>query len=426
MKDASRATEDQPATWDTSYEFRVVVLMAVAFGLVGLDRYILFPLFPVIAEDLGLDYQDLGLISGALALAWGLACIFSGNLSDRIGAKRVIIVSIIAFSALVAFTGLATGLISLLVLRALMGFAEGGFMPASIVQTIQASKPSRVGLNFGIQQMAAPLVGLGFGPLIAVGLLAVLPGWEWVFGVIAIPGLIVAFLVARTLRSPAEGPVNASMGDEPGGPQVSLFDPLKYRNVFLGALALICVFVTMNTLSTFGPNYLTDYIGLSLGQMGAVMSSLGGGGLIGMIALPAISDRVGRKPVMLGALLALVAALAVLLSATPLTTPLQLALIFFVVSSTSSGTIATLVGPVISGSVPVAIAATATGIVVGLGEIFGGAAGPAFAGYIAETYGIELMPTIMISGATLALLIVLIGIREPEKRDAPSGVSAHA
>lgn len=47
-------------TWNPSYERRVIPLLAVGFGLVGLDRNIIAPLFPVMVEDLGLSYQDLG------------------------------------------------------------------------------------------------------------------------------------------------------------------------------------------------------------------------------------------------------------------------------------------------------------------------------------------------------------------------------
>ncbi|MEO0369174.1 MAG: MFS transporter, partial [Pseudomonadota bacterium] len=72
-------------TWDKRYERKAIMLLAVGFGLVGLDRFIIMPLFPVIAEDLGLTYQDLGLISGSLAFTWGLAAIFGGGLADRIG-----------------------------------------------------------------------------------------------------------------------------------------------------------------------------------------------------------------------------------------------------------------------------------------------------------------------------------------------------
>ena len=66
-------------------------------------------------------------------------------------------------------------LVSLMVIRAMMGLAEGAYVPASIVSTVEASKPSRVGLNIGLQQMAQPFVGLGLGPVIAVGLCLGIP-----------------------------------------------------------------------------------------------------------------------------------------------------------------------------------------------------------------------------------------------------------
>ncbi|MEM9938270.1 MAG: MFS transporter [Pseudomonadota bacterium] len=401
--------------WDSGYEYRVVTLMALGFGLVGLDRYIIFPLFSVIREDLGLDYQDLGLISAALAFTWGLSAIYSGNLTDKIGAKRVAIVSIIAFSALVACTGLANGLISLVILRALMGLAEGGFVPASIVQTIRASKPQRVGLNFGVQQMAAPLFGLGFGPIIAVGLLAVLPGWEWVFATIALPGFVLAYFVLKTVKPDDPALATEDSGDALDAPKVSFGEALKYRNVLFGTLTIIFIFIALNALSTFGPTYLTDYIELSDQGMGLVSACLGLGGLIGMIALPALSDFVGRKPVMCIALLVQVVAIALMQTANAATPPPVLALYFFAVSMSASGTIAILIGPVISASVPMVVAATATGIVTGLGEIFGGAGGPFVTGIIAEANGIQSITMIMLIAATLGLITVIFGIEEPQR-----------
>ncbi len=46
--------------WDTSYEWKAVLLLTIGFGLVGLDRWILPPLFPAMMKDLNLNYQDLG------------------------------------------------------------------------------------------------------------------------------------------------------------------------------------------------------------------------------------------------------------------------------------------------------------------------------------------------------------------------------
>jgi MFS family permease len=77
-----------PAAWDRTYQLKVQALMTIGFGFVGLDRFIINPLFPVIQKELGLNYQDGGLVSVVLALAWGVASAFSGPLADRYGAAR--------------------------------------------------------------------------------------------------------------------------------------------------------------------------------------------------------------------------------------------------------------------------------------------------------------------------------------------------
>ena len=134
---------------DLGYEWKAVTLLCLGFGLVGIDRFMILPLFPVISKDLGLDYQQLGQITGVLAIAWGVAALFMGNLSDRYGHRKVIIPAIVVFSLLAGFSGLATGVGSLMMIRALIGFAEGAYTPSSIVATLDASKPSRQGHTSG-------------------------------------------------------------------------------------------------------------------------------------------------------------------------------------------------------------------------------------------------------------------------------------
>ena len=99
--------------WDIAYEWKAVALLSLGFGLVGIDRFMIMPLFPVMMTDLHLDYQDLGHITGALAVAWGISAMFMGNLSDRVGHRKVIIPAIIVFSLLAGLSGLATGVGSL-------------------------------------------------------------------------------------------------------------------------------------------------------------------------------------------------------------------------------------------------------------------------------------------------------------------------
>ena len=93
--------------WDTRYEWKMVLLLTLGFGLVSIDRFMIMPLFPVIMQDLNLDFQDLGLVTGVLAITWGISSIFMGNLADRIGLRAVIIPAVILFSLMAGISGLA-------------------------------------------------------------------------------------------------------------------------------------------------------------------------------------------------------------------------------------------------------------------------------------------------------------------------------
>lgn len=411
--------------WNRAYEIKAVTLLSLGSGLVGLDRFIINPLFPVISADLGLNYQDLGLISAALALSWGLASIFAGGLSDRVGRKRVLVPAVLIFSLLVATSGLATGLISLLVIRSLMGLAEGGFVPAGIVTTIEASKPTRAGLNVGLQQMASPLVGLGLGPLIAVGLLAILPSWHWVFAAIAVPGLLVAWLMQRHLRD--DSPRAQANADKPLATAISDHHAhqgwrtvLRYRAVYVNTLCMICWLSCLVVLSAFMPNYLTDHLKLELESMGMVLAGLGFGSFTGMVALPALADRLGGKNVLLLATLLVLPLLWLLPQIGA--EPMQLFGLLFLIMFMISGAVTITLGPLTGRAVPPALATTAMGIVVGLGEIVGGAITPALTGALAHRFGIPIVIDVALGAVALGFIIVLLGVRMPRQTQ----LSSHA
>lgn len=393
--------------WDPQYEFKAVGLLALGFGMVGLDRFIINPLFPVIAKDLGLNYQDLGFISAVLALSWGIASIFAGRLSDRIGRKKVLVPAVMIFSLLVAGSGLASGLISLIMIRCLMGLAEGAFVPASIVATVEASKPSRMGLNVGIQQMAAPLVGLGLGPIIAVGMLKIVPNWHWVFGVVAIPGLVLAYFMVKLLRNDAPAAPAPLADAAPSWREV-----LRYRNVIFNTLGMFCWLSCLIVLSAFMPNYLTDHLKLSMDQMGLVLTGLGIGSCIGMLVIPALSDRIGRKSVILFSLAAEIVGLWILIGTGA--EPLKLFTVLFLVTFMNAGVVAITVGPLTSDSVPRHLATTATGIVVGLGEVVGGAVAPAAAGVLAQQLGISSILYVALGSIVVGFIIAAVGVQEPK------------
>ena len=394
-----------PTRWDGAYEWRVVLLLSLSFGLVGLDRWILGPLFPAIMADLHLDYGQLGTLVGGLGLAWGAFSILIGNLSDRIGRRAVLLPALLVCSALSGAAGLATGFVMLLIARTAMGAAEGAFLPASVAATAEASPPQRRGLNQGFQLGAFALFGFGIAPIVATQLLQVVASWREVFMIVAIPGFVLAILLHRTLRDVPRAATTA--------PRAPWANVIRSRNVIIGALCLLgtmsCIFV----LGAMVPNYLVDYLHLTPITMGLVMSGMGWGGFLGEFMVAGVSDRIGRKPAT--ALAFAGAAVGTWFFAHTGNDPWSLFLWLSFTAFFALGLTAVIAGPIASEAVSPALMSSSIGAVAGAGEIFGGGIAPVIAGYVAKTYGIDHIFVVPLAGLAVGFVLSL-GLKETAPR----------
>ena len=373
-----------------NHEFAVVAVMALGFGLVGFDRFLISTLFPVIRADLHLSYGDIGTITGALALAWGFAALLMGNASDRIGRRTVLVGSLTMFALLIGASGLAVGLASLVAVRVVMGLADGAYTPASITATLESSNPKRYGLNIGIQQMMLPLCGLGIAPLLVNALLHVI-SWRLIFSVFTLPGLILAYVVWRVIPKkeilPTPLPLELAAHIPSRHPFADWRHAVTYRNVQVAMGMMLCWLTCLVTTSALLPNYLIDYLHLSFAAMSSVMTAIGVGSAVGTVTLPWLSDRLGRKPVMLISTVGV--GLSLVMLARTGANPALLFAWLFCVHFFNNALITLTVGPVCTEAVPVTLMATASGMVIAVGELFGGGIAPIIGGQVAQHFGIN-------------------------------------
>lgn len=392
---------------DLKNERRTLVLLAIGFGLVGLDRWMIAPLFPHMMKDLGLGYQQLGSLIGILSITWGVFSTVMGRLSDHIGRRKIMIAAMVMFSLLSSFSGFATGFASLLLIRALMGVAEGAFTPTSIAAVGEASHPTRRGRNQGLQLSMFALMGLGLAPIIATQLLRVVPSWHWVFAVSAIPGLIMALLITTMLRdAPQAAPVNRSGAQASATPRWS--ELFRSRNVVLAMLATFCAMAGIFVIGAMVPNYLVDYLHLDTSQMGFVVSAIGFGGFLGEFGLAALSDYAGRRLTSVVAFAG--AAISLYVFASIGANPWTLFIVLFVVSFFALGMLGVLTGPIATEAAPAGLVASAIGITSGAGEIFGGGIAPAIAGYIAQHNGIQFTLQFALGGLICGIFVSMFFI----------------
>jgi MFS family permease len=421
-------TEHGSGKWDTSYEWKTVALLTIGFGLVGLDRWVIADLAGLptstMVPDLHLMPQDVGNLISVLGIAWGVSSLILGSLSDIIGRKAVLVPALILFSLLSGASGLVGTLGLMMLCRLAMGVFEGGFCPTSFATVTEASLPARRGFNLGLQQSAFALFGLGFGPLIAAYLLD-FTSWRWVFAIVGIPGLIIAVLVAITIREPATIKARKEKTASADAPKFSLGKAFGHRNVPLSMIALLCAMCGIFVISAFMPAYLSGYLKLDAKTTAGITSAIGFGGFLGQWGLSGFSDIFGRRTMAVAGFLIGAVFLWLFMQLNASSGFLLLFIVLFISAGFSFGLLSLITGPIAAEAAPLGMIAGATGMIVAVGEIFGGGVAPGVGGYIAQHFGIQ--NTLWLAFAGLAVgVVVSLAYKETAPRFAKAGHGAES
>ena len=403
------------SNWDTSYEWKIILLLSLTFGLVGLDRFIL----PVIlqspnstmAMDLGITPEYGGTLAGYLGMAWGISAFVMGFLADKLGRRAVLVPAIIIFSLMSAMSGLATSVIMLVFVRVIMGLAEGPVASTGVAVAVEASKPSRRGLNNGIFQCMISLFGLALAPIIASRLLEVY-NWPVVFMLVGAPGIIIAIVMWFVIREPLKQAAEAGKGAAlPELSISSIFGMFGHRNAKVAPLTLICAMGGIFVIAAFLMAYLTGPVaagGLGLDPItaGNVFSAVGVGGCIGQFAMPALSDILGRKLMTLVSYILAAVFLVTFSQTGPENTTVLWVLLFFS-SLFNFAALAILAGPVAAEAAPVGMLASMAGFVIFAGEFVGGGISPIIATGLATSYGLKAALYFASSGLVIGFIVAL-------------------
>lgn len=391
---SERVSVDGSQRRGSGYQAWAVGLLSLNFGILFFDRNALNFLMPFVQPDLHLSNLQVGMFSSALSLTWALSGLAVGRVSDKLGSRKpVVVVATLLFCVCSVASGLASSFFMLLGARLLMGAAEGGVMPVSHSMIVSEVAPERRGMAMGVaQNLGSNLLGSGLAPLLLVPV-AMTWGWREGFYLAAAPGLITAALIWFTLREPPAEVHNV------GAPTVPLSEAFRHRNVVLCAVIAVLLVSYLVVCWAFMPLYLTKVRGFAPETMGWLMATLGLSAGLGSFVVPAISDAVGRRPVMIG-----FAFLGVILPLGGLYyngSPWVLAVIFFV-GWGLNGLFPMFMATIPSESVDPRLTATLTGVVMGTGEVLGGVLSPFFAGALADSFGLSAALWLMLVLTVLA------------------------
>lgn len=306
-----------------------MIALAAVLALDGADRTALGTLAPALMAEFSVGNAAIGLLAGAFAIVGAIAIVPIGILTDRARRITILVVCIAIWCLAMGVAAAAWTFLLLFLARVTLGVltAAGGPPITSIVGDLfPADVRGRV-LGW---VKSGELVGAGAGFLVA-GVVVWLTSWRGVFAVLAVLGLIVAWLVAR-VPEPGRGGENDATGEAGGGvnPPSQLHElveaddvdakqelilegdqselalkpaleyVLKVKTVVMviAAAALGDVFFT--GLQVFGVLFLVAQFGISVSQAAILIPLVGVGGFVGVLAGGRLGDELIERGVLAG------------------------------------------------------------------------------------------------------------------------------
>ena len=161
----------------------VLALLCLMYFITYLDRVNVSTAASGFSKEFGLNKTEIGLVFSAFAYPYLVFQIVGGWISDRLGARRTLIVCGAIWGGATVLTGMAGGLASMLVARLLLGFGEGATFPAATAAMSRWVPKSRRGYAQGITHAAAR-IGNAVAPA-AIVLIMAKYGWRESFYVCA-------------------------------------------------------------------------------------------------------------------------------------------------------------------------------------------------------------------------------------------------
>jgi ACS family glucarate transporter-like MFS transporter len=286
-----------------------VVALAISLAVLSyVQRVAISQAAGPISHDLHLSKAEMGLVFGAFGLSYALFEIPIGLLGDRIGARRVLLQIVTAWSVFTALTGAAWNAASLWVIRFLFGAGEAGCFP-NLTRMLSVWLPARERVTAQSLMWACTRWGGAATPplvLACVGLF----GWRRAFVAFAMLGLIWCAVFFFWFKDdPAQHPsVNAA---ERGmlapsralmthsAAQSGWVSLLLAPQVLVLILQYFCFAFVWYFYVTWLPTYLREARGQSAGKAAAlsVLPLLFGG--FGSLLTGLVPERVPRRSIAL-------------------------------------------------------------------------------------------------------------------------------
>ena len=280
-----------PPAKNARYAF---VLLFLLYMFDYIDRMVIVSLFPFLKADWGLSDTQCGLLVSAVYWSILLFSFPASVLVDRWSRKKSIGVMAILWSLATLACMFTTGFRQLLAARTAIGVGEAGYAPGGTALISALFPPHRRARMLGLWNASIPL-GSAIG-IAAGGLIAEHFGWRHAFGIVALPGMLLALLFFRVkdyrtialVRPPGRGKTAIGARMAPAEIAAMFF---KSRSLLFNNLAFAAnVFVTTALISWL-PTFFHRVDGIAMSKAGPLSGLVMFMAIIGAPLGGTLSDR---------------------------------------------------------------------------------------------------------------------------------------
>ena len=369
--------------------------LAMTLGLMifdYVDRQVIVSLFPYLRAEWNLSDTQLGALVSVVSITVALGALPVALFADRVSRVKSIVAMATMWSLATISCMWARGYGALLAARAMVGLGEAGY--GSVGAALIASHfPARLRGAVLAAFFASASVGSVLGVMLG-GVIAAKWGWQAAFGVVGVPGLLLAllYLKVRDYRTVALAPGLDAKRQSLREAGLHIVKVMARAPTMLwvcigGAAQLIVV----SALWSWLPSFLNRMHGVEPGPAGVKAALVVLCGAAGAVVWGAVVDRAGRHhPRRKLAAMALLCLLSMVVLALAFGLVHDNALQFALIAC--GGFIATCtVGPVAAIVIDVVhpgVRATGASVLALFQNLFGLAAGPFLAGMLSDAWGL--------------------------------------
>ncbi len=186
QRGAPLATVPRGAMWS--------LLLLLAINLFNfIDRYVLAAVLPVVKREFNASDFQAGLLGTAFLVSYMLTAPIFGWLADRCNRWTLIGIGVLVWSLASGASGLAVGVVTMLITRMLVGVGEAAYGPTAPTIISDLYPVQRRGQMLALFYVAIP-VGSALGFVLGSAVLKVGFSWHYAFFFVMYPGLLLGLL----------------------------------------------------------------------------------------------------------------------------------------------------------------------------------------------------------------------------------------